>query len=374
MSTQMLWAERALTPRGVLADVSLTLEAGRIVAVEPGRRGEPTGPGLLAPGFIDLQVNGGGGALFNDDPSVAAIETIAIAHRRFGTTGLLPTLISDDLEKVDAAIAAVEAAIRAGVPGVLGVHLEGPFLAPARKGVHDAAKFRRLTADLAPRLTALRGGVTLITLAPEAAEADAIAALKAAGAVVALGHSDSSYEAATAALADGADGFTHLFNAMSQIGSRAPGMVGAALDSQSAWASLIADGRHVHPAALRLAYRLLGPERFVLVSDAMPSVGLVDPAPFQLFGQTVMVDGLSCVTPEGVLAGANLDMLSAVTVAAWALGLTIEQAIPLAAAAPAAAIGQQGLRGVVAPGAAADLVLLRDGAVVRAWVGGKPEL
>jgi N-acetylglucosamine-6-phosphate deacetylase len=123
-----------------------------------------------------------------------------------------------------------------------------------------------------------------------------------------------------------------------------------------------------------LAYRLLGPERFVLVSDAMPSVGLVDPVPFQLFGQTVMVDGLSCVTPEGVLAGANLDMLSAVTVAAEALGLTIEQAIPLAAAAPAAAIGQQGLRGVIAPGAAADLVLLREGAVARAWVGGKPEL
>lgn len=369
----VLWAERVLTPQGVLADVSLTLEAGRIVAVEPGRRGEPAGSGLLAPGFIDLQVNGGGGALFNDNPGVAAIETIATAHRRFGTTGLLPTLISDDLEKVDAAIAAVEDAIRAGVPGVLGVHLEGPFLAPARKGVHDAAKFRCLTADLAPRLTALRGGVTLVTLAPEAAEPDAIAALTAAGAVVALGHSDSSFEAATAALAAGAAGFTHLFNAMSQVGSRAPGMVGAALDSASAWASLIADGRHVHPAALRLAYRLLGPERFVLVSDAMPSVGVDHPAPFELFGQTVMVEGLSCVTPEGVLAGANLDMLSAVTVAADALGLTIEQAIPLAAEAPAAALGQRGRRGVIAPGAAADLILLQDGAVARAWIGGEPQ-
>jgi N-acetylglucosamine-6-phosphate deacetylase len=370
MSAHTLWAERVLTPDGVVTDVSVTLEAGRITAITPGRLGEAVGPGLLAPGFVDLQVNGGGGALFNDDPSVATIATIGAAHRRFGTTGFLPTLISDDLEKVDAAIAAVEAAIAAGVPGVLGVHLEGPFLEPARKGVHDPAKFRRLDAELVPRLTALRGGATLITLAPEAADREAIVALRAAGAIVALGHSDASFESASAALAAGAQGFTHLFNAMSPLASRAPGMVGAALDHATAWASLIADGRHVHPAALRLAYRALGPERFVLVSDAMPSVGLDNPKPFLLFGQEVRVDGLSCVTPDGVLAGANLDMLSAVRVAADALGLSMEKAIPLAAASPSAALGQRGARGVIAPGAAADLIVLRDGAVAAAWIAG----
>ncbi|HWW32162.1 MAG TPA: N-acetylglucosamine-6-phosphate deacetylase, partial [Steroidobacteraceae bacterium] len=202
---------------------------------------------LLLPGFLDAQVNGGGGVLFNDSPSVETIRAIGSAHRRFGTTGFLPTLISDDLEVVARAIAAVRSAIDSGVPGVLGIHIEGPFLNVERKGVHDPAKLRELDMSAVGLLTSLRAGKTLVTLAPEMTTPEIIQGLVAAGVVVSAGHTNATYAQIATALRHGLTGFTHLFNAMSQLTGREPGTVGAALDDAASWCGIIVDGLHTSP-------------------------------------------------------------------------------------------------------------------------------
>jgi N-acetylglucosamine-6-phosphate deacetylase len=337
-----LTAPEIATPAGVKRDHAVLIDAGRIKAVvarpdvPAGARGEML-DGLLAPGFFDIQVNGGGGVLLNDQPDVEGLAQMARAHRGFGTTALLPTLISDTLDAIAKTIATVEAAIAAGLPGVVGIHIEGPFLAPARKGVHDAGKFRTLSEADLDLLTGLKGGATLITVAPEAASPEMIAGLTARGAIVALGHSDTSYETATAALKSGASGFTHLYNAMSPLTSRAPGMVGAALDSANAWASVIADYRHVHPAALRVAAKAMDLSRLVLVTDAMHAVGAPDLTEFTLFGHKVRVDGYACVTEDGTLAGSNLDMMAAVRHASDMFSIPLAEAAALASRNPARA-------------------------------------
>lgn len=349
----------------------LLIAAGRIAP--PSARSAPAFDlegGLLLPGFIDTQVNGGGGVLFNDDPTVEAIAAIGAAHRRFGTTAFLPTLISDDLDRMDAAMRAVEAAISAGVPGVIGIHLEGPFLSEARKGVHDPAKFRRLDASAIALLSSLRIGKTLVTLAPETCEAADIAALAAAGVVLAAGHTDATYRQMVDAFAAGVTGVTHLFNAMSPFGHRAPGAVGAALESRSVYCGLIPDGRHVDPAALRIAVNARPRDRFMLVTDAMPSVGSPDKT-FTLQGKPIrVVDGV-CVDEGGVLAGSDLDMATALRNMVTMAGVTLEQASVMASAAPAAFLGARDL-GVLTPGARADLVWLDAGLNVRGvWIEGR---
>ncbi|HEV7715073.1 MAG TPA: N-acetylglucosamine-6-phosphate deacetylase, partial [Steroidobacteraceae bacterium] len=231
---------------------------------------------LLLPGFIDTQVNGGGGVLFNDEPSVEAIRAIGNAHRRFGTTGFLPTLISDDLDVVARAVNAVKQAIEAGVPGVLGIHIEGPFLNVERKGVHDPAKLRGLDDSAVGLLTSLKNGKTLVTLAPEMTTPEIIHRLSAAGVVVSAGHTNATYEQIAAALSNGLTGFTHLFNAMSQLTGREPGVVGAALDHADSWCGLIVDGHHVAPVVMRLALRCKRRDRFMIVTDGMPSIGTND--------------------------------------------------------------------------------------------------
>ena len=191
---------------------------------------------LLVPGFIDTQVNGGGGVLFNDDPSVESIAAIGRAHRRFGTTGFLPTLISDDLHVVAQAIDAVREAIAHGVPGVLGIHIEGPFLSNERRGVHDASKLRSLDERGASSCwRPPHGGVTMVTLAPECTTPAIIRALADAGVIVSAGHTNATYDELQPALAAGVRGFTHLFNAMSQLTTREPGAVGAALAHADSW-------------------------------------------------------------------------------------------------------------------------------------------
>ncbi len=367
---------RLLTPGGIVNDHALVLGGGRIAAivraedVPPGCRIEDLGGHLLAPGFIDVQVNGGGGVLFNDAPTVAGIDAIGRAHRAFGTTGFLPTLITDDLHVMDQAMRAVEAAIDAGVPGVLGIHLEGPYLAPARCGVHDKSKFRVLDEAGVALLTSLRRGVTLVTLAPEAAAPGMIRRLADAGVIVSLGHTDAPYAMVRDALAQGATGFTHLFNAMSPLGSRAPGAVGAALESD-AWCGLIVDGHHVDFCVLRLALRTRPPGRFMLVTDAMPSVGAAA-KDFALQGRPVTVRDGICRNAGGTLAGSDLDMASAVRNSVAMLGLSVPAACAMASANPAAFLGLAGDRGALIPGLAADLVLLdADLRVVRGWIAGQ---
>jgi N-acetylglucosamine-6-phosphate deacetylase len=354
------------------------IEQERIVDVLPAeeprcRAAEPydLGGGLLLPGFIDLQVNGGGGVLFNDAPSVESIRAIGAAHRRFGTTAFLPTLISADLDIVARAIAAVRGAIAAGVPGVLGIHIEGPFLNAARKGVHDPAKLRELDPSALGLLTSLRSGRTLVTLAPEMTTPQLIQQLVAAGVVVSAGHTNATYAEIRAALAHGLSGFTHLFNAMSQLTGREPGAVGAALDDQGSWCGIIVDGEHTDPVVLRIALRCKPHDRFLLVTDAMPSVG-TNQVSFVLQGRRIIVRDQTCVDEDGRLAGSNLDMASCVRNAVAMLGIPLPQAVRMASQIPAEFLGVAAEYGRIAAGQRANLVLTDDALNVReTWIDGR---
>lgn len=348
----------------------LYVQEERIVAdCPPGAARIDLGGGWLLPGFIDTQVNGGGGVLFNDDPSVDTIRRIGAAHARFGTTAFMPTLISDTLDRVDMAMRAAEQAIAHGVPGVVGIHIEGPFLNPLRKGTHDAARFLRLDAASIDLLGSLRRGRTLVTLAPEMCTPDDIAALVAAGVIVAAGHSDADYATATRAFDAGITGVTHLFNAMSPLHHREPGLVGAAIENQRIYAGLIVDGQHVAPAALRIALAARPHDRFMLVTDAMSPVG-TDATSFDLQGKTIRIANGVCMEENGTLAGSALDMATAVRNAVAMLGLDVAEAAAMAAASPAAFLGLED-RGTLRPGARADLVWLDADLMPRGtWIGG----
>ena len=368
---------RVLTDEGLRTDLAVLVREGHVLAlaspddarVAQASRHALTGT-LLLPGFIDVQVNGGGGLLFNDAPTVDTLRGIAAAHRRFGSTGLLPTLITDTAAKMRAALDAVDAAIAQGVPGVLGIHLEGPFLAPARKGIHDAALFRTPDADDLLTLTAHRRGVVMLTLAPERVEPSFIARLAAAGVRVAAGHTGADYATTRAALDAGVCGFTHLYNAMTPLASREPGVVGAALDAAGSWCGLIVDGHHVHPAALRVAINAKPPGKCVLVTDAMPPVGGTRPD-YALNGRTIVAREGICMSDDGVLAGSALDMASAVRNAVNLLGLPLEEAARMASRYPAEWLGLEQTHGCVAPGQRADFAVLDDTLHVReTWIGG----
>jgi N-acetylglucosamine-6-phosphate deacetylase len=325
----------------------------------------------LAPGFVDIQVNGGGDVLFNDAPTADTIRTIVAAHRRFGTTALLPTLISDTPAKMKAAIAAVEAVV--GVePAVLGIHLEGPFLSPEKAGVHDGRVIRRPTSDDLALLTAKRPGVTLVTLAPERVPEGFIAQLTAAGVRVALGHSVATNAQTRAAMAMGLTGFTHLFNAMRPLEAREPGCVGAALDSQYASYSLIVDDIHVAPAMLRLALR--GAGRPILVTDAMPPVGGARSS-FVLNGEEIFVRNGRCARQDGTLAGACLDMAAAVRNCVRSLRIPLADALRFASTHPAQFLGLGDKLGRLVPGYRADMVELDSITIEvrRTWVAGLAE-
>ena len=367
---------RVLTEAGVVDGKAVLVENGVIAGiVDAGEapadaRAHDLAGGLLVPGYIDTQVNGGGGVLFNDSPTPEAIAAIGAAHRAYGTTGFLPTLISDDLHVVDRAMRATEQAIEQGVPGVLGVHIEGPFLSPKRKGIHDEGKFRVIDDEALDLLTSLKVGKTLVTLAPERTTPDMIQRLADAGVRVAAGHTNALYKTMRQALDHGLTGFTHLFNAMSPLTSREPGAVGAALESTSAWAGIIVDGRHVDPVTLKIALRARPLDRFMLVTDAMPTVGMTDKR-FVLQGREIVVRDGVCVDENGTLAGSDLDMASAVRNAVQMLGLPLADAVMMASAAPAAFLGLGARRGRIARGFAADLCLLDDALNVTAtWIDG----
>ncbi|CAK0756810.1 N-acetylgalactosamine-6-phosphate deacetylase [uncultured Gammaproteobacteria bacterium] len=375
---------RVFTGDSVLDDRVVLIEDGRIVdlvaatAIPPLAIRYDLGGDLLAPGFIDLQVNGGGGVLFNDQPTPAGLRVLAAAHRRFGTTGFLATLISDDRDHRRAARAAVLAGLSHDpVPGLLGLHLEGPHLATVRRGVHDLRYLGPPEAeDVALMMPLSQGplnlGAMLVTLAPEVVPAAVITALSAAGTRVFLGHSAADYDQTQAALAAGACGFTHLYNAMTPISGREPGVAGAALDHPDSWCGIIADGHHLHDALIRLAWRAKPAGRLVLVTDAMSPVGgPVGQDYFSLYGQTVRVEGGRCLSVEGRLAGSVLDMAGAVRHCVQRVGIPLEEALRMASAYPAAALGLDGDYGQIAPGKIASLVLLDQGLRVRlTWLAG----
>lgn len=378
---QVLRNARMLVGEEFRDDLALVIEEGRISAVLPdaapqlGPADEQVdlGGGWLLPGFIDVQVNGGGGALFNNTPDVPTLRAIAAAHRRFGTTALLPTLISDDLQVMRAAITATHDAIAQGVPGVIGIHLEGPYIAPARKGTHDVSKFRVPDADEVALAASLDNGVTLLTLAPERVPLETIRALVERGVIVAAGHTAATYEEARAGLDAGIRGFTHLYNAMSPLQGREPGAVGAALEDRDSWVGIIVDGVHVHPGSLRVALAAKPRGRLLLVTDAMPPVGADDPS-YELYGEIITaVDGV-VRNAAGSLAGSALDMATAVRNTVQLLGEPLAEAARMASTYPARFLNVDDRMGHIAEGFQADLVLLDDALQVRGtWIAGQYE-
>ena len=368
---------RVLLDSGLRDDVCILIEQDRIAAiVDAGdsrcaaAQQRDLGGNLLLPGFIDSQVNGGGGVLFNDAPGVEAIRAIGAAHRKFGTTGFLPTLISADLDVVATAIEAAGAALAAQVPGVLGIHIEGPFLNVERKGIHDSDKFRELDAAAVKLLTSLRGGRTLVTLAPEMTTPAMIRKLADAGVVVSAGHTNATYQQIRVALQEGLTGFTHLFNAMSQLTGREPGVVGAALDDPDSWCGIIVDGEHTDPVVLQISMRCKRHDRFMLVTDAMPTVGTHNKS-FVIGGRKIHVSGHLCLDDDGRLAGSNIDMASCVRNAVSLLKLPLSEAVRMASLYPAEFLGVSHDVGRIATGYKANFVLADDELrVLDTWIDG----
>ena len=349
------------------------IEAGRIAALRPAGTGAaftlPEGA-LLVPGYVDLQVNGGGGEMLNDNPTAATLGRIARAHARAGSTTILPTLISGTRPLLAATLLAGRTALAANVPGVAGLHLEGPFLAPVRRGIHPEAAMTVPTEDDLAALCAPFPGRLLLTLAPERVPPAVVARLVAAGVIVFAGHTDGSFAEIKAGLDAGISGFTHLYNAMSPLTVREPGAVGAALDSSTARAGIIADGLHVHAAAIRVALKCLGPARLFLVSDAMATAAS-ETTSFELYGQTITLKDGRLTNSGGTLAGAHLTMAEAVQIAVRDIGIVPADALRMATRTPADAIGAADL-GRIGKGAQADLVALdRALGVIAVWQDGR---
>ncbi len=372
-------ADRVFDGFGWHTETAVMIRGGRIAGLAPPgeiplywAKTRLTAGTLLAPGFIDLQVNGGGGVLLNDQPTADGMRAIAQAHRRYGTTACLPTLISDTRQKMRTAMAAARSA--AGRDGVLGMHLEGPFISPQRPGVHPPDRIVQPSAADLEQLCDLAGaGRSLITLAPECVPAGFVSALTSSGVRTSIGHSEASAAVVVQAVAEGATGVTHLFNAMPPLSARAPGIVGAALAEPRLTAGLIADGIHVDPVSVRAAFAAKGYDRIALVTDAMPTVG-TSLDRFELVGRTIRLADGRLTTEEGTLAGAHLDMASAVRNAINLANVPLEDALRAASLTPARFLGLDNERGAIVSDARADLVALTpELTVVATWRDGEIE-
>ncbi|MCX2780546.1 N-acetylglucosamine-6-phosphate deacetylase [Microbulbifer thermotolerans] len=366
-----LVAERLFDGEQIRSDIPVVIgDDGHICAIGGAvTEGAERLSGLLAPGLVDVQVNGGGGALFNNDPSVEALWKMSQAHARFGTTAFLPTLITDKVEVMQRAADAVSAALREGIPGVIGVHFEGPHLSVPKKGTHEE-RFIRPLSDAELAIYARDDlGIKVVTLAPENVSQEDIRRLVALGVRVCLGHSNADGATAAAALRAGATGFTHLYNAMSPLQSREAGMVGTALISDGAWCGMIADGHHLCVEAMTLALKAKPRGKLMLVTDAMSLVGS-DETSFPLFERIVTKRGDKLTSTTGELAGSHLDMISAVrNIRDWC-GLELEEALRMGSLYPAQFLGSSA--GRIAVGGAADLILLDDNLrVQKTWIGGR---
>ncbi len=327
--------------------------------------------GLLAPGFIDVQVNGGGGALFNDSPTVECIRRIAESHRKFGTTGMLPSVITDTPDVLAKAIAAVKTARAKNLPGILGIHIEGPFLDVERRGAHDARYIREMTEGDVVQIAGADCGKIMLTLAPNRVPVTLVKALSEKGVLVSLGHSEASGADATRALGAGARAFTHVYNAMSQMSGREPGMVGTALADLESFCGFIADGYHVHETALRVAFAAKPLSRLMLVTDAMPTAA-GGPDHFELQGRSVKRVGGKLVLNDGTLAGSNLVMDEAVRYCVGRLDVNLEDALRMASLNPASFLKRDHDLGRIRPGYLANLVHLDDALhVLATWIEGK---
>lgn len=371
-----LTSTRVFDGENIRNEMAVVIDGGRIVevvAVENLPKGverRALNGGLLVPGFIDVQVNGGGGALLNDNPTINTVRRIAESHRKFGTTGMLPTVITDAPEILSKAIAAVKAARAENIPGVLGIHIEGPFLDKERKGAHEARFIREMTeADVAQIANADCGSI-MLTLAPNRVAANLIKSLAGKGVLISLGHSEANVAEVTKALASGARAFTHLFNAMSQLNGREPGMVGAALTDHGSYCGLIADGFHVHDAAMKVALAAKPRSRIMLVTDAMPTAA-GGPDSFELQGRKIHLKNGKLQLDDNTLAGSNLTMDEAVRYCVERLGVALEDALRMASLNPASFLRRDHELGSIKPGYLASLVHLDDDLhVLETWIDG----
>jgi N-acetylglucosamine-6-phosphate deacetylase len=368
---------RIFTGDTFLDDHAVVIDGERIGTVVPqcdisGMEIRDLGGGLLAPGFIDVQVNGGGGALLNDGPTLETVRIIADSHRRFGTVGLLPTVITDAPRIIAEAAESVAEAMAQDMPGVLGIHIEGPFLDVARKGAHAQRFIREMTEDDVEEIAGLAARLpVMLTLAPNCVKPEQVRALAERGVLVSLGHSDASHAEASAALDAGARAFTHLYNAMSQLNGREPGMVGAALADEESYVGIIADGHHVHDAALRVAFAAKKSSRMMLITDAMPTAA-GGPSSFELQGRRVTLDGGRLQLSDGTLAGSNLTMDEALRYCVQRLDFSLAEALRMASLNPASFLEREHELGRIAPGYLASMVHLGDDlGVKQTWIGGR---
>ncbi|MDI6025044.1 N-acetylglucosamine-6-phosphate deacetylase [Corticibacterium sp. UT-5YL-CI-8] len=360
-------------------DAALLVSDGRVFGILPtgnvpaDAQRVDAGGGLLVPGFIDLQVNGGGGVMLNDVPTVDGLLQICSAHAQFGTTALLPTLITDTPDITTATIEAGKQALAQGVPGFLGLHLEGPHLSVARKGAHDPSLIRPMRQPDLDQLLACEGAfpAMMLTVAVESVTPEQVSRLAEAGFIVSLGHTEASYETGEIYAKAGARSVTHLFNAMSPLGHRQPGLVGAGLNLGALHCGIIADGIHVHPAAMAVALRAKqGPGKIFIVTDAMSPIG-TDIKSFTLNGREILRKDGTLTLADGTLAGADIDMISSVRFVHEKLGLPLDEAFRMASAYPAEAARIDNRKGFLTNGYDADFVLLGDDLGMKStWIGG----
>ncbi|WP_339900178.1 N-acetylglucosamine-6-phosphate deacetylase [Paraglaciecola polaris] len=367
--------EHVLTSNGWLTNQTLSLVQGKLASIRASSADDTNLAfyrGRLVPGFIDVQVNGGGGVLFNQQPNVAALAQMSQAHMQFGSTGLMPTLITDELPVMRQATQAIADAISQHTPGILGVHFEGPHLSRPKKGVHDESFIRPISDDELALYLRNDLGKVIVTLAPENVSPDIISQLCQSGVKVCLGHSNADASTVIKAIEAGADGFTHLFNAMSAMQSREPGMVGVALNTPHTYAGLILDHYHTDPICSEIAIKIKGIDKIMLVTDAMGLIGTNDET-FVFGDQKITRVGNKLTTENGTLAGSHLDMLSAVKHAVNDLALSLEDAVTMASTTPAHYLGLQASHGDIAVGKQADFVLLDQELNITAlWQSGQP--
>jgi len=371
MTRQSIIVENLFDGSSTLNNQEVVIDEGVIVSISEAKDPREILSGTLAAGYIDLQVNGGGGYLFNQSPREESLEQIAKAHQKFGTTGWLPTLITDEpevMEKAASAIANARANRTNRANGILGIHFEGPHLSKVKKGVHSESSIREISNKEMDIFLRKDLGKVLVTVAPENVTCEQIEKLVANGVIVCLGHSDADFETVSKAIKSGAKGFTHLYNAMSQLNAREPGMVGAALANSDVAYGIILDGIHMHPAAAKIAY--LANKNMILVTDAMPPVG-VEGESFELPSGKVTRNGNKLTDSEGRIAGSVLDMSAAVKNAQAFLDVSLEEAINLANKLPAKFLGLESTYGSIEVGKKASLILLdKNNQVNASWVDG----
>jgi len=371
-----LIAEQLFDGKRTLLNQAISFENGKVIGFEVMKNAKAIKvSGLLTPGFIDVQVNGGGGYLFNHDRSLTSLKAMVLAHCRYGSTSLLPTLITSDINTITEAADTIALAIKEQLPGIVGIHFEGPHISEPKKGIHSSEHIRALSKEELAVYCRDDLGVKIVTLAPENVSPEQIKELTAHGVKVCLGHSNASFKVTQAALSAGATGFTHLFNAMSPLTSREPNMVGAALLDEQSWCGLILDGHHVHPATAKLATHVKKAGKMMLVTDSMSTIGSKQKT-FEFDGHKILLEQDRLTSQTGQLAGSALDMITAVNNARVMLNVSLEEALRMASLYPAEFLGINKYTPQLAIGSNADFTILETGDdsnvhVQQTWIDGK---